>query len=194
MSAITAIARAPWRIAVASYTGLRAAATRLRFLGRRVRVGPGSWVAVSSRVAASAGGSVDIGRRCEIHPLALVLAYGGAVKMGDDCSVNPFAVLYGHGGLTIGHRVRIAAHVVIIPANHNPAAEGVGLHETGVRTQGIRIDDDVWIGAGARILDGVHIGARAIVAAGAVVTRSVEPGVTVAGVPARPLKSQRDEG
>jgi acetyltransferase-like isoleucine patch superfamily enzyme len=187
------IARLPWRIAVRGFTGLRALATRLRFLGRRVSWGADTWIATSSRVEASAGGRVDIGRRCEIHPLAFVLAYGGAVKMGDDCSVNPFAVLYGHGGLTIGDRVRIAAHVVIIPANHIQAADGVGLHETGVRTRGIRIDDDVWIGAGARILDGVHIGRRAIVAAGAVVTRSVEPGVTVGGVPARPLKSHHEK-
>jgi acetyltransferase-like isoleucine patch superfamily enzyme len=192
MSALKSVLRGPWRAAMRVLAMLRAIGLSIRFLGRRVSVGRGSWVAASSRVVAAGGGRITIGERCEIHPLAMILAYGGDVKLGDDCSVNPFAVLYGHGGLTIGNRVRIAAQVVIIPANHNPAGDGLGLNESGVNTRGIRIDDDVWIGAGARILDGVHIGQRAIVGAGSVVTRSIEAGATVAGVPARPLKSHHE--
>jgi len=192
MKVMRSLLRAPWRFAVRVGVRLRALRLRLRFLGRRVKVGRGSWVDASSRLEATLGGSIAIGERCEIHPLSMILAYGGAVRIGDDCSINPFTLLYGHGGLTIGDRVRIAAHVVIIPANHNPAGEHIGLTESGVTMRGIHIGDDVWIGAGARILDGVHIGSRAIVGAGSVVTRSIESGATVAGVPARPLKSQRE--
>jgi hypothetical protein len=52
-------------------------------------------------------------------------------------------------------------------------------------TAPIRIGDRVWIGARAMILKGVTIGDGAIVAAGAVVTKDVEAGTLVAGVPAR---------
>ena len=52
----------------------------------------------------------------------------------------------------------------------------------------IRIGNDVWIGANATVLPGVTIGDGAVVAAGAVVTRDVEPLTVVGGVPARPLK------
>jgi len=51
----------------------------------------------------------------------------------------------------------------------------------------VTIGRNVWIGAGAIVMPGVTIGDAAIVAAGAVVTRDVAAGLTVAGVPARPL-------
>jgi acetyltransferase-like isoleucine patch superfamily enzyme len=79
---------------------------------------------------------------------------------------------------------------VIIPANHNPPTVDTALRDTGVTARGIRIDDDVWIGAGARILDGVHIGAHAIIGAGSVVTKSVPANATVAGVPAKVIRQR----
>ena len=50
---------------------------------------------------------------------------------------------------------------------------------------GVEIGDDVWVGTRAIVLHGVTIGRGAVVAAGAVVTRSVPPYAVVAGVPAR---------
>jgi len=50
------------------------------------------------------------------------------------------------------------------------------------------IEDDVLIGANAVILEGVRIGKGAVVAAGSVVTKDVEPETVVAGTPAKPIK------
>jgi acetyltransferase-like isoleucine patch superfamily enzyme len=52
----------------------------------------------------------------------------------------------------------------------------------------VRIHDGAWLCIGAIVLPGVTIGENAVVAAGAVVSRDVEPGMLVAGVPARPVK------
>ena len=54
-----------------------------------------------------------------------------------------------------------------------------------MKNLGVEIARDVWIGAGAKILDGVTVGQGAIIAAGAVVTRSVDEWQIVAGVPAK---------
>ena len=58
----------------------------------------------------------------------------------------------------------------------------------------IIIDDDVWIGYGATILSGVHIGQGAVIAAGAVVSKNVEPYSIVGGVPAKLLRYRFSEG
>ena len=55
------------------------------------------------------------------------------------------------------------------------------------------IGNDVWIGAGAMILEGVTVGDGAIIAAGAVVTKDVEPYEIVAGVPAKRLRMRFTE-
>jgi acetyltransferase-like isoleucine patch superfamily enzyme len=60
--------------------------------------------------------------------------------------------------------------------------------EQGITAEGIVIEDDVWIGAGAVVTDGVRIGKGAVVAAGAVVNGDVEPHTVVGGVPAKLIK------
>ena len=162
----------------------------LRFAGLNVRVDPTTWVARKAILRCTGGGEVRIGKYCEIHDFAMLDAFGGSVYLGDYCSLNPFAILYGHGGTRVGNGVRIAAHAVVIPANHNFGTTAP-LHEAGVTAKGITIEDEVWLGAGVRILDGVTIGHHSVVGAGAVVTRSIPSSCTAVGVPARAIPMQR---
>jgi len=119
------------------------------------------------------------------------MTYGGSIIIGDRCSINPHTVIYGHGkGTVIGNDVLIAAHCVIIPANHNFSDASRPINAQGVNSKGIIIHDNVWIGAGCTILDGVEIGAGAIVAAGCVVNRDVPENVIVGGVPCRIIKKR----
>ena len=160
---------------------------KLRYFGRSVTIGSGSRIAWKSSLKPHSG-SISIGKNCELHDYALLLSYGGNIVIGDYSSVNPFCVLYGHGGLKIGKGVRIASHVVIIPANHIPGDEETPLYQRGATTLGIEIGDYTWLGTGARILDGVKIGRHAIVGAGSVVRSDVPDFATVAGVPARIIR------
>jgi len=168
--------------------GIRDAINQLRFLGKSVTVSSGAWVSARSVIRVNSGGSIVIGRHCEIHPYSMLLTHGGDITLGHNCSVNPFTVIYGSGGAYIGNNVRIAAHVVIIPENHNPGTDAMPLRLSGKTLKGIRIDDNVWIGAGVRILDGVSIGRNAIIVAGSVVTHSIPANATAVGVPARVIK------
>jgi acetyltransferase-like isoleucine patch superfamily enzyme len=159
---------------------------------RHIIVGELTRIGAHCRMDAKAEhGSIRIGRRCQIGPSAMLLTYGGSIEIGDDCSVNPFCVLYGHGGLRIGQGVRIASGTVIIPANHNFDDLNVPICQQGFSAKGICIEDDVWIGANVTVLDGVCIGTGSVVAAGAVVTKDVEPFSVVGGVPAKLIKKRK---
>lgn len=107
-------------------------------------------------------------------------------------SANGFFINMGckfqdQGGITIDDGALIGHNVVLATLNHdpNPAAR------RDMHPRPIHIGKNVWIGAGAVILPGVTVGDNAIVAAGAVVSRDVEPGTVVAGVPARKIKNIR---
>lgn len=93
------------------------------------------------------------------------------------------------GPAAIGNDVRLAQNVVLSGLNHNYEDVNRPIHEQGVSTSPIKIEDGSWIGANAVIVPGVTIGKNSIVAAGSVVTKSVEPFSVVAGNPARLIKS-----
>ena len=76
-------------------------------------------------------------------------------------------------------------------SENNPAWKGYayGSFDEVKRTV---VGNDVWIGARCTILDGVHIGDGAIIAAGSIVTKDVEPYSIVGGVPAKLIKKRFD--
>ena len=100
-------------------------------------------------------------------------------------------MLYGVGGLYIGNNVLIAGHTMIIPASHIFESRNKTIIEQGITAKGISIEDDVWIAHGCSILDGVTIGKGAVIAAGSVVNRDVEPYTLWAGVPIKKKIKER---
>lgn len=133
---------------------------------------------------------VKMGDFCEIHPYTILDTKSGSIELGNNVSVNPHSMIYGQGGLKIGNDVRIAAHVVIIPANHNFDGRDLPIRKQGMTKKGVIIEDDVWLGTGVKVLDGVTIAKGCVIAAGAVVTKSTEPYGVYAGVPAKKIKSR----
>jgi acetyltransferase-like isoleucine patch superfamily enzyme len=167
-------------------------ATRLRrWLHRdRLAIAPGARVDPRALFSLRGEGRIRIGPGCRIGPGAILADYGGFIDLGARVSVNPYAVIYGHGGVRIGDDVRIAAHVVIVAADHvfdDPAAP---VRAQGMTKRGITIGRDVWIGANVTVLDGVTIAEGCVIGAGAVVTRSTEPYGLYLGAPARRVRDR----
>jgi UDP-2-acetamido-3-amino-2,3-dideoxy-glucuronate N-acetyltransferase len=146
---------------------------------------------------------VELGRDVKIY--AFVNLYG--CRVGDETRIGTFVEI--QKGATVGARCKISSHTFI--------CEGVTLEDEvfvghgvmftndrlprATRPDGTPQTEEDWrlehtvvrrgasIGSNATILCGLEIGERAVVGAGAVVTRSVPPGAVVAGNPARVIRN-----
>lgn len=111
------------------------------------------------------------------------------IRIGKNSLIGEYNVLRGQGGITIGDRVYMGPMVQILAVNHVFNDPNRPMVEQGITAEGITINDDVWVGAGAVIGDGITIGEGAVVAAGAVVTKNVPPRTVVAGIPAKVIQN-----
>ncbi|NEO90351.1 MAG: acyltransferase [Moorea sp. SIO3G5] len=134
--------------------------------------------------------AIHIGDRSIIRSSAMLISAQGKIKIGSDCSVNPFCFLYGAGDLVIGNWVRIATHTVIVTSNYTFDDLDTPIDLQPSIKKGVIIEDDVWIGAGVRILDGCRIGRGSVIGAGTVLTKSVEPYSVVVGVPGKVIRKR----
>lgn len=112
--------------------------------------------------------------------------YGFNIRIGADSFVNFDCVFLDLAPITIGRRTLIGPKVQLLTAHHPTDAAGRATGREAGRK--ITIGDGCWLGGGAIVCPGVEIGDRAIVGAGAVVTRDVPADTVVAGNPARILR------
>jgi acetyltransferase-like isoleucine patch superfamily enzyme len=139
------------------------------------------------------GGTIRIHAKSYIMDGVIIAPYGGDISIDENVFIGPYSVLYGHGGLTIGKNVMIAAHCILIPSNHKFSEVDIPICYQTPTNLGIHIDEDVWIGAGVKILDGVSIGQGCVVGAGAVVNKSLPAYSIAVGVPAKVIgKREKD--
>ena len=155
---------------------------------RTISLGKGSVVEDGVVFDLRYGGRISLGENATLRRGAILAPYGGLLRMGNNCGVNHYSIIYAHGGFEAGDFVRFAAHCIVIPANHGISNLEVPMYQQPLTKQGIHLGRDIWVGAGATILDGVTIGDGSVIAAGAVVTRDVPERWIVAGVPAKPLR------
>lgn len=157
-----------------------------------ISIGDDVHVHYRSELCAGTDGEITLADSCRLGPYATLVAGGGFIRVGRNSYVGPQAILRGDGGLEIGENALISPQVVMMSAEHIFADPSVPIYQQGETRRGIMIEDDVWIGAGAKVLDGVRIGHGAVIGAGAVVTRDVPPLAVAVGVPARVLKLRTD--
>lgn len=115
----------------------------------------------------------------------------GPVEIGENVSINARATIDGGSqGVKIGKNTRIATGVTIFAFNHGMHPDRL-VRLQPVQSRGIRIGQDVWLGANVNVVDGVTIGDHVVVGMGSVVTKDVPDWAIVAGNPARVIGDRR---
>jgi acetyltransferase-like isoleucine patch superfamily enzyme len=109
---------------------------------------------------------VNIGFNCEVFS-------SNNVKIGEDTLIAAYSYIIGGGNYKLENKN--------IPINQQPDFDGKG---------GVELEKNTWIGAHCMILDGVKIGEGSVIAAGAVVNKSIPPYSIGAGIPAKVIKER----
>ncbi|PYQ23950.1 MAG: hypothetical protein DMF81_07095 [Acidobacteria bacterium] len=117
----------------------------------------------------------------------------GDITLGDHVNIGFHSEIFSGSSVTVGAYGLFAAYTYLVGGGHEFDRAGVPVVEQARRSKGIALGENVWLGAGAKVMDGVRIGRDVVVGAGAVVIEDLADGVVAAGVPARVVR-QRDEG
>lgn len=110
---------------------------------------------------------------------------GCNIVIGDNTVINRYTYLDGRAGVKIGNNVNISHYTLIQSLTHDPQNR-----DFICLVKPVIIHDHVWVGARAIILPGVIVGEGAVIAAGAVVSKDVQPYTIVGGNPARHIKDR----
>ena len=108
------------------------------------------------------------------------------IECGTNVTINPQCYFAAKGGIIIGDHVTLSAGAKILSSSlkvENGIIQKRHVHKP------VRLEERVWVGAGAMICPGVSIGANSIIAAGAVVTKDIPPNTIAAGIPAKPIRT-----
>lgn len=155
-----------------------------------LKISPNARISAMADIEDSVRGSIiDIEDGVTIDSFVKIKPAGGDgdVLIGAGTTINSGVTIYTGNGVTIGKRCAIAANCTFAPVNHEFGDTGKPITEQGFLPSrgGVLLEDDVWIGANAVLLDGAILRAGSIVGAGAVVRSEIPPNAICVGVPAR---------
>lgn len=136
---------------------------------------------------------VSIGDYSRICDFCLLHPAGGGLKIGRYCDFEPYAQIWGAGNLQIGDFVDVGPGAIIMSQGYEYRTCGIMVgtveqqHEKTIFTD-LTIGDHVYIGAHVTILHTVHnIGEGALIGAGAVVNRDLDPWGVYVGTPCKKI-------
>jgi acetyltransferase-like isoleucine patch superfamily enzyme len=158
---------------------------RLRLGNPDVRIGFDSRIGPGCVVLCGPGARITLHGVTLSRQVTLDASPGAVLDIAADF-IGPGTIIAAKQAVTIGRHAQIADMVTIRDHNHRHGTD-VPLGELQFDVRPVLIGDNVWLGSKATVTAGTTVGTDALVAAGAVVTRDVPPGLRVGGVPARPL-------
>ena len=132
------------------------------------------------------GSNVFVGRN------TIIYCQNGNIVIGENANIGSNCQIFSAGSVEIGKNVLVGAYSYLIGGGHVMVDYSSPIIEQGRISRGIRLGDNVWVGAGVKILDGVTIGRDAVIGTGAVVNRDIAAYAVAAGLPAKVIGDRRN--
>jgi acetyltransferase-like isoleucine patch superfamily enzyme len=162
---------------------------------RKIRIGDGT--VVDDLVVLDAKGTsnvgITVGRNVFLGRGTILSCKNGDIVLGDDVNIGFHSEIFSGSTVTVGRHGLFAAYTYLVGGGHEFEKEAVPVIRQERSSKGITLGENVWLGAGAKVLDGVRIGRDVVVGAGAVVTGDLPDGAVAAGVPARVIRQRSED-
>jgi len=156
----------------------------------KIRLGDG--VTVDDLVVLDAKGAsnrgIEIGQGVFLGRGTILSCKDGDIVLGDHTNLGFHCEIFSGSSVTVGSYGLFAAQAYLVGGGHEFERKDVVVIDQPRSSRGIVLGDNVWLGAGAKVLDGVRLGHGVVVGANAVVTDDLPDGAIAAGVPARVLR------
>ncbi len=172
---------------------------------KKIKLGSPAWHILQERLSHKSSVGIDkvkrnyfysktltkCGGNLFVHPQT-IMYYPKNIIIGDNVFINRGAFFMAPVNIVIGNNVLIGPYSMFNSSSHLYKSKSILINDQEHKYGEIIIEDDVWIGGHVCILLGVRIGKGSVIAANAVVTKSVDPYTVVAGIPAKVINT-RDE-
>ena len=117
----------------------------------------------------------------------------GDIIVNKNANIGFNCEVYSLKKVEIGENVLIAAYTYIIGGGHMSSDVETPFRDQEKHAIGIKIGNNVWLGAKTIVMDGCDIGDNSVIGAGAVVTKSIPDYSVAAGIPAKVIKDRRNQ-
>jgi acetyltransferase-like isoleucine patch superfamily enzyme len=136
--------------------------------------------------------AITLGNHCFVGRNSVLSCKGGQIFLGNQVNIGINCLVHSDKKVTIKDNCLVASYSYIIGGGlYTAERTDIPIREQPQIYKEITIEEDVWLGAGVKVLSGITIGRSAIVAAGAVVNRDVPPLAVAGGVPAQVIKFRK---
>jgi acetyltransferase-like isoleucine patch superfamily enzyme len=162
---------------------------------RKIRIGRGT--VVDDLVVLDAKGTtntgIQLGQNVFLGRGTILSCKNGDIELGDEVNIGFHSEVFSGSSVVVGRNGLLAAYTYLVGGGHEFEAAGAPVIRQPRSSRGVVLGENVWLGAGAKVLDGVRIGRDVVVGAGAVVTEDLPEGAIAAGIPARVMRTRSEE-
>jgi acetyltransferase-like isoleucine patch superfamily enzyme len=136
----------------------------------------------------TANRGIRIGNDVFLGRATILSCKDGDITLGDHVNIGFQSEIFSGSQVTVGAYGLFAAYTYLVGGGHAFDDVGVPVIRQARVSKGITLGENVWLGAGVKVMDGVRLGRDVVVGAGAVVTTDLPDGAVAAGVPAKVVR------
>lgn len=157
----------------------------------------GDNVAIDDNCVLDAKGETNkglfIGNGAFIGRNTILSCKNGDIYLGDNVNMGFNCEIFSASKVSLGRNNLIAAYCYIVGGTHRMDRLDVSPLEQERTSKGIVMEDNLWLGAGGKVMDGVIIGHDSVIGTSAVVTKDIPAYSVAVGIPAKVIRNRLKE-